>query len=117
MNDDATKFLGELVKWTKVTSYKQVKATLEEALVKDDERLIYHLSDGKRTGVEINQVTGVNPARISVLQSSWTKLGLLAKSATGYDKQFNLEDFGLPIPDAAQIKASKVSKRKNTEGA
>ena len=103
------------MKWTKVTSFKQVKTTLEEALVKEDERIIYHLSDGKKTGVEINQLTGVSPARISVLQSAWTKLGLLAKTAKAYEKQFNLEDFGLSIPDAAVVKASKVGKRKNAE--
>jgi hypothetical protein len=112
MNDDSTKILGELLKWTKVTSYKAVKATLEEALVKEDERLIYHLSDGTRTGVEISQATGINPARISILQSSWTKLGLLFKGTKAYEKQFLLEDFGLPIPDAEQIKASKATKRK-----
>jgi hypothetical protein len=112
MNDDATKILGELLKWTKVTSYKQVKATLEEALSKESERLVYHLSDGNRTGVEINQLTGISAATISILQSSWTKLGLLTKGPKAYEKQFNLEDFGLPIPDAAQIKAAKASKHK-----
>jgi hypothetical protein len=112
MNDDCAKILGELLKWTKVTSYKQVKATLEEALAKDAERLVYHLSDGKRTGVEINQLTGISPATISILQSSWTKLGLLAKGAKAYEKQFNLEDFGLPVPDPAQIKAAKADKRR-----
>ncbi|SRR6266496_3095750 len=113
MNDDAAKILAELLKWTKVTSYKAVKATLEEALVKEEERLIYHLSDGTRTGVEINHLTGINPARISVLQSSWTKLGLMSKGPRAYEKQFFLEDFGLSIPDAEQIKASKTSKRKS----
>ena len=112
MNDDATRFLAELVKWTKVTSYKQVKATLAEALEKEDERLIYHLSDGKRTGVEISKLTNINPARISVLQSTWAKLGILAKTARGYEKQFNLEDFGLGVPEQDSVKASKVSKRK-----
>ena len=115
MNDDSAKFLAELVKWTKVTSYKQVKATLEEALAKDSERLVYHLSDGKRTGVEINQLTGISPATISLLQSSWTKLGLLTKGAKAYEKQFNLEDFGLSVPDPAQIKAAKAEKRKQKD--
>lgn len=115
MNDEATTHLRELVKWTKVTSYKAVKATLEEALVKEDERLIYHLSDGSRTGVEIHQLTGASPGRISVLQSGWTKLGLLAKTAKAYEKQFNLEDFGLAIPDAAQIKASKEGKGRSSK--
>ena len=112
MNDDATHYLRELVKWTKVTSFKQVKATLEEALVKDDERLIYHMSDGKRTGVEINQLTGVSPARISVLQSAWTKLGLLAKTAKGYEKQFNLEDLGSQYPTSQRSKRQKQANAK-----
>src|SRR4051812_40992515 len=88
MNDEATRLLAELVRWTKVTSYKQVKATLEEALARDDDRIIYHLSDGKRTGVEISQTSGISPATISTTQGALAKLGLLEKpiGAKAYEK-------------------------------
>jgi hypothetical protein len=95
---DTNELLAELVKWTKVTSYRQVKETLETVLVKPEDRLVYHLSDGGRTGLQIAKESGVRNARVSNLQSGWTKMGLAVKTDTGYRKEFALEDFDLDVP-------------------
>jgi hypothetical protein len=107
--------LKELLKWNVVTSYGQVKDTLGLALAKPGDRLIYHLSDGTRTGVNISEESGANPAIISTLQSKWTKMGLMRKDQKGYCKQFYLEDFDLEIPEAAALKAAKATKRKDNK--
>jgi hypothetical protein len=99
--------LDELLTWTKVTSFKQVKQTLLEALPKPQDRLVYFLSDGTKTGTQISQESGVNNAIISGLHNGWAKLGLVTKDKTGYRKRFNLEDFGIEVPDLAELKAIK----------
>lgn len=111
-NDEVLEVLRELLKWNIVTSYGQVKATLVTVLAKEVDKLIYHLSDGTRSGVNISDESGVNPAIISTLQSKWTKMGLMRKDAKGYNKQFELEDFDIEIPDAATVKAAKANKKK-----
>ena len=110
--NETVNILRELLKWTVVTSYGQVKATLGAALARQDERLVYHLSDGTRSGLAISAETGVNNAVISGLHSTWTKMGLMRKAKDGYQKLFNLEDFGLDIPSAAAVKAEKESRRR-----
>lgn len=104
--------LRELLKWNVVTSYGQVKETLTAALAKPGDRLIYHLSNGERSGVNISEESGASVAVISTLQSKWTKMGLMKKEPKGYKKQFDLEDFDLEIPDAEALKAAKANKRK-----
>lgn len=104
--------LQEILKWNIVTSYGQVKETLTAALAKPGDRLIYHLSNGTRSGVNISEECGASVALISTLQSKWAKTGLMKKDQKGYKKQFDLEDFDLDIPDAAAMKAAKANKRK-----
>lgn len=59
-------------------------------------------------------MTGFSPAKISTLQSSWAKLGILAKGAKTYEKQFLLEDFGLAIPNVDTAKEAKGGKLSNS---
>jgi hypothetical protein len=110
-NEEVANLLRELLKWNIVTSYSQVKVTLGTVLAKPGDRLVYHLSDGTRSGLNISVEGGVSNATVSILQSKWTKMGLMQKDAKGYKKQFNLEDFDLEIPDAATLKAAKPTKR------
>jgi len=104
--------LRELLKWNIVTSYGRVKEMLATVLTKPGDRLVYHLSDGTRSGLIVAQESGVSPPVVSGLQSKWTKMGLMRKEQKGYRKQFDLEDFDMEIPDAAQIKGAKANKQK-----
>jgi hypothetical protein len=104
--------LKDLLKWNVVTSYGQVRDTLNTALTKPLDRLIYHLSDGTRLGVQIAEESGSSVAVISTLQSKWSKMGLMQKQSKGYKKAFDLEDFDIEIPDAAELKAAKATKKK-----
>ena len=101
-----------LRKWNVVTSYGHVQETLARVLAKPSDRLVYHLSDGTRSGLSISEESGVNNAIISGLQSKWTKMGLMKKGAKGYERQFDLADFDLETPDAAILKAAKATKKK-----
>jgi hypothetical protein len=95
--NETNALLAELVKWTKVTSYENVKRTLESALVTPEQRMVYNLSDGSRTGLQIAKESGVNNAKVSTLQSRWAKMGLLVKNDGAYHKQFELDDFDIEI--------------------
>lgn len=110
--NEVAAILRELLKWNVVTSYGHVKETLSTVLAKQSDRLVYHLSDGTRSGLNISEESGVNNALISGLQGKWTKMGLMKKGTRGYERQFDLADFDLEIPDAATLKAAKVTKRK-----
>lgn len=110
--NNIAEILQELLKWNIVTSYGKVKETLTTALAKPIDRLIYHLSNGARSGVNISEASGASVAVISTLQSKWTKMGLMKKDQKGYKKQFELEDFDLDIPDAEALKTAKTNKRK-----
>jgi hypothetical protein len=106
--------LQEILKWNVVTSYGRVKETLNTVLSKRCDRLVYHLSNGKKSGLSISQESGVNNAAISGLQSKWTKMGLMRKTPTGYEKNFELEYFDMEIPTAEEIKGAKADKQKAT---
>lgn len=112
---EATEMVGllrEILKWNVVTSYGRVKETLNTVLSKRGDRLVYHLSNGKRSGLAISQESGVHNVLISGLQSKWTKMGLMRKTTTGYEKNFELEDFDIEIPSAEEIKGAKANKQK-----
>lgn len=115
MNDEneVAAILRELLKWNIVTSYGHVQETLGKVLAKPGDRLVYHLSDGTRSGLIISQESGVNNGIISNLQSKWTKMGLMKKGAKGYEKQFELTDFDIEVPDALSLKSAKANKKKD----
>ena len=103
--------LRELLKWNVVTSYGHVKENLSTVLAKPSDRLVYHLSDGTRSGLKISEESGVNNALVSGLQSKWSKMGLMKKGVKGYERQFDLGDFDIEIPDAATLKAAKAKRK------
>jgi hypothetical protein len=110
--NEVVAILRELLKWNVVTSYGHVKETLTNVLAKPAERLVYHLSDGTRSGLNISEQSGVNNGIISVLQSKWTKMGLMRKGAKAYERQFDLADFDIEVPDAETHKTAKTNKKK-----
>lgn len=95
--------LDEVSMWQKISGVEKVKEVLERALDKPEKILVYHLSTDDKTTREINNITGVSRVSISSYQKSWFNLGLMKKVPTSskerYVKNFNLEDFGIKIPE------------------
>jgi len=61
--------LRELVTWTRIIGYPTVKQMLETVLDSNEKRLVYHLTDGRRSVAEVQKLTGVNARFISEVLS------------------------------------------------
>lgn len=91
--------LNELIKWTKVSSYEQVKKFLGLILDTDAKKIVYQLSDGKLTSTEIIKKAKVSSASMTKYWNQWPKLGLgesiAAEGGKRFKHNFDLEDFDL----------------------
>jgi len=97
--------LHELVTWTRVMGYPAVREMLEKVLDSDEKRLVYHLTDGRRSMREIQEMTGVNVRYVSTWGQEWERIGIVESSRVSSVKGrrqrvFNLADFGFQIPEA-----------------
>lgn len=96
--------LRELVAWTRVIGYPTVKQMLETVLDSNEKRLVYHLTDGRRSIAEVQKLTGVNARFISEWGREWEKSGIVEQSRISKikgrrQKLFDLAVFGIPVPD------------------
>ena len=91
--------LTELIKWTKVSSYEQVKKFLESILDSDTKKIVYQLSDGELGRSEIITKGKSSIGSISKYWNQWPKLGLGitidVKGGKRFKRSFDLEDFNL----------------------
>lgn len=102
--NEQTALLREIVKWMRFTGMKEVKSVLASALDTEQKKLIYHLSDGSKGSVEIAQQGGVSDFTVRNYWKQWSKLGIVEAMKVGrgdrFKKTFDLEDFGMEIPQA-----------------
>jgi len=96
--------LRELVTWTRIIGYPTVKQMLETVLDSNEKRLVYHLTDGRRSVAEVQNLTGVNARFISEWGREWEKFGIVEQSRISKikgrrQKLFDLAVFGIPVPD------------------
>ncbi len=96
--------LHELVAWARVIGYPTVKQMLETVLDSNEKRLVYHLTDGRRSIAELQKLTGVNARFISEWGQEWEKSGIVEQSRISKikgrrQKLFDLAVFGIPVPD------------------
>jgi response regulator of citrate/malate metabolism len=92
--------LEELVKWTRFQGIQQAKGALERLLEGNLQRLIYHLSNGK-SSEEISKAIGVSSQTVRNYWRSWYTSGIVSSSTKykgRFEKVFNLEDLGIPLP-------------------
>ena len=101
---DIHSVLLEILTWTRVTSYPQVKQTLSEQfpITRKDgsqneeaskDAIIYSLADGERSQKEIGEWVGLSQPPISSRFKKWEKLGLLKDSKALFD----LVDFDIKV--------------------
>ena len=105
INKEILQVLKEILKWTKFQGWKEVKNVLLSQLKDERMKLIYHLSDGKSTR-EIARKTGVSHNTVYEYWKKWSKVPIvepfIVKGKTRYRKMFELEDFGIEIPDISK---------------
>lgn len=84
--------------------YPTVKPMLETVLDSNEKRLVYHLTDGRRSVAEVQNLTGVNARFISEWGREWEKFGIVEQSRISKIKGrrqelFDPAVFGIPVPD------------------
>ncbi len=103
--------LSEILKWIRFAGAKEVKAILTSALDTDEKLLAYHLSDGKNGSVAIASQSGVSDFTVRTYWKQWSKIGIVEAMKVGpgdrYKKSFDLEDFGIRIPQVKQAPERK----------
>jgi hypothetical protein len=102
--------LEELVKWTKFSSFPQVRQVLLDILPADENKIAYQYSDGRKSK-DIAELANVDDSTIRDWGKIWVKVHIAEfKSVKGGERAirlFSLEDFGIDIP---KLKASKPNK-------
>jgi Cdc6-like AAA superfamily ATPase len=104
--------LQELVRLMRVVSYSTVKQLLETTLDTEEKRSVYHLLDGTRSVVYIQELTGVNVRYISEWGQEWEKLGIVELSTVSRvrgrrQRSFDLAMFGIPVPEVGADEADR----------
>ena len=100
--NEVVALLEELVRWTRFQGVQQAKKTLQELLEGDTQKVLYHLSDG-RSSEETAKAAGVSSQTVRNYWRAWFASGIVAPSKKykgRFEKLFNLEDLGIPLPKA-----------------
>jgi len=119
-DNEQTELLREILKWIRFTGMKGVKEQLEAALETDQKKSAYQLSDGNRTRADISEVSGASTGAISGYWKEWAILGLGEKIAVQgggdrFKRAFDLEDFGIEIPEIKTEGTAQQDKKEQTE--
>ena len=99
--------LREILKWIKFAGAKEVKNVLLATLDSEQKRLIYHLSDGNRGSMEIAKTSGTSDTTVRRHWASWARQGIVeslrVRGGERYKKSFELEDFGIEVPQPKTV--------------
>jgi hypothetical protein len=106
-NDLIIELLHELVKWTKFQAWGKVKDVLLGVLNNDEQKKIYHLSDGINSSRKIAEKVSAGHSTIVKYWNEWANFNIVEPipvkgGGLRYKKMFNLEDFGIEIPKISQ---------------
>jgi len=97
--NEQTEILREMLKWIKVSSYREVKDFLNSILENDTKKLIYQYSDGNHGTTEVVKSAKSSAQTVSNCWKEWKKLGIGetvdVKGGARFKRTFDLNDFGL----------------------
>ena len=117
---EQTRLLREILKWIKFAGIKEVKVVLLSSLNTEQKKIAYYLSDGTRGTLEIAKMTNIASTRtIFDLWEGWIKQGLgesiPVKGGSRFKRSFDLEDFGIAIPQYTSKQEAETSVKAKAE--
>ena len=111
--NEQTEILREMLKWIKVSSYREVKDFLNSILDTDTKKIIYQHSDGNRKRSEVVKSAESSAGAVFNCWKEWKKLGIgetvNVPGGDRFKRTFDLADFGL-LPDSFQQNSKIKSK-------
>jgi len=98
-NNEQTEILKEILKWIKVSSYREVNDFFKFLLDTGTKKLIYQFSDGTNSSAEVVKKAKSSAQTVSDCWKLWKKIGIgETVDVTGgkrFKRTFDLDDFGL----------------------
>ncbi|MCW4004569.1 MAG: hypothetical protein NWE95_11730 [Candidatus Bathyarchaeota archaeon] len=115
-----TGLLREILKWTKFSGMRAVKEVLNSTLDTPEKKLLYQLSDGSKGSVELCKATGIaSTETVTKNWKNWTRLGLgenlAVKGGKRFKRAFDVEEFGIEVPEPTVEKKSAVAKEQESQ--
>ncbi|MEE9224138.1 MAG: hypothetical protein V3U51_05255 [Thermoplasmata archaeon] len=94
--------MEDILKWTRFQGALKAREVLQSTLESDQEKLIYHHSDGN-TSREVAKIVGVTRATVTKAWKHWNTFGIVESvrvkgGGHRYVRVFDLQDFGIPMP-------------------
>ncbi|MBI4009670.1 MAG: hypothetical protein HY361_00550 [Candidatus Aenigmarchaeota archaeon] len=118
--DRVIELLESINKWVKLTGVEKAKQVIEKEFSDETKTLVYHLSDGRSSDdIErlLNKKTTDNTIR--TWWKRWSKMGIMEihpNYKKRYWKTFDLEDFGIEIPEVTEnVVQEPVKENKEVE--
>ena len=99
--DNIVELLEEILLWTKY-DFLEIKQKMIEHLDTDDKKIVYQLSDGKRSSYDIAEFITASRRSISNWWQRWFELGLVKQTEKyegRYKRLVSLTEMGIPIPE------------------
>jgi len=98
-NNDNIEILKEILKWIKVSSYREVEDFLKSVLDTDTKKLIYQISDSTNSTIEVVKKSKSSTGSVSDYWKLWKKIGIGetidVSGGKRFKRIFDLDDFNL----------------------
>lgn len=116
--DELIDIMREILKYTKFAGTKEIRNILTTLLDTEQKRTVYHLSDGNKGSVEIAKAASVSDFTVRKYWSIWARQGIVeslkVRGGERYKKSFELEDFGLEVPQMKIVKTESSEVREDS---
>jgi hypothetical protein len=101
--NDSFLVLQEILRWTRVTAIALVGERIGQALASDNEKLVYHLSDGQIGSRDIAAKMGKSVSHQTVVNywKKWARLGIVEPCPNyegRWQRVIGLEELGIDLP-------------------
>lgn len=122
LDGEEVRLLKEILKWTRFSGMREVKAVIDTLVDDQTKRAIYQLSDGSLTTREIGDRVGAGKDKVASLWKIWSRAGLgetqsVKGGGSRFKRSFDLEEFGIEvrIPEATAPSESATTETSNAQ--
>ena len=109
--DEQVRLLREILKWIRLSGWREAKTVLMGVLNEPQKLLAYHLSDGTRSTVEISRNADFATGTIANYWQTWQRQGLgesvPVKGGDRFKRSFDLQELGIDVPSLSEIRQAK----------
>jgi hypothetical protein len=94
-----SELLREIVLWMRFQNRQALRGVLTEVLANESDRIIFELTDGRKSQPEIAKAAGVSQPTISLKWKSWRALGIVYEIEPGRCRHLtDLRSVGIEPP-------------------